>query len=309
MTSICPACGAVRHVVQISPMEIRRESDLREDFVNQRLEHRPEQEERMDLTEFMHGGNGRLVACARCGLLLREDERAADYRHDIYDPDLMTHLYPRYLRAFEKKKSLYQPLLGEHAEVLEIGSHLGAFLQAAEKWDWRPTGLDIGQATSEFARRRGLSVKRLSMEEYSPRLKRPDAIFIWNCFEQLPDPGTTLRQSHRLMEKNGLLIVRVPSARFYQRTRKTLSAPAVRLLGYNNLLGFPYLYGYTFSTLAQILKRHGFMPIAGHNSSVLTPPYPDMPGWVKEEWREVRRADRVSDAAEGPWIEMVGRRM
>jgi len=122
---------------------------------------------------FMHGGPGRLLSCPTCGLLTRDEDATARYEADVYDRELMSYLYPRYLQAFAEK-TWYKPLLGDHAEILEVGSHLGAFLQTAEQWGWRPIGLDIGASTSDFARSKGMSVKRLSLEDYLPPL-RPEA--------------------------------------------------------------------------------------------------------------------------------------
>jgi hypothetical protein len=92
-----------------------------------------------------------------------------------------------FFRPMVEKKAL----LREHADVLEIGSHLGGFLQTAEQWGWRPTGLDIGASTSSFARRQGLSTKRRAIGDYFPH-RRSDAVYIWNCFEQLDDPSAIL---------------------------------------------------------------------------------------------------------------------
>lgn len=138
----------------------------------------------MDLTEFMHGGPGRLLACANCGLLMREEGGAAHYDHDVYDPDLMQHLYPRYARAFRGKGNNYRHLLPPRADVIELGSHLGAFLEVAEDWGWRPTGLDIGEFTSAFARSKGFTVRRESLEDSALRSHTADAVFIWNCLSR-----------------------------------------------------------------------------------------------------------------------------
>ena len=307
----CPVCGTEDLLVGASSDQITRESDLRKSFVNQRLDHRPDAMELMDLTRFMHGGPGRLLSCPTCGLLTRDEDATARYEADVYDRDLMSYLYPRYLQAFAEK-TWYKPLLRDHAEILEVGSHLGAFLQTAEQWGWRPIGLDIGASTSDFARSKGMSVKRLSLEDYLPPL-RPEAIFIWNCFEQLRDPASTLHQSHRLLQPHGLLVVRIPNAEFYQRKRRELevksSGRSLKLLGYNNLLGFPYLYGYTPSALDRLLQTNGFSPIAAHNSSLLTPPYPNMSRKIRKEWTAVRRETEDSPALDGPWIEVVSRRM
>jgi len=284
---------------------------IRESFVTERLDHRPQETEAMDLTRFMHGGRGRLISCMNCGLLSREESVNAHYDSDHYDPDLMRHLYPRYLRAFEEKETQYRHLLGAHAEVLEVGSHLGAFLQTAEQWGWRPTGLDIGVSTSTFSMRQGLSVKRLTIEDYFPRL-RTDAVFIWNCFEQLDDPTGALQESHRLLRPHGLLVVRVPNFRFYQKKSKQLMdgspSRSLRLLGYNNLLGFPYLHGYTPDLLRRLLSASGFNPIASHNSTLLTPPYPDLSIKIRKEWGAVRTETQSSPIADGPWIEVVSYR-
>jgi len=298
-------------IVDASSSRLEQERHRREAFVRRRLGHDPDSLESMDLTRFMHGGPGRLLRCRVCGLGLREEDEEAKYQADRYDTELMRHLYPRYLQAFRKKRSGYRPLLRPGAEVLEVGSHLGAFLQTAEEWGWRPTGLDVGEFTSAFGRREGFSVKRMPLEDYSPRLKRPDAIFVWNCFEQLEDPFGTLRRSHQLLNRHGVLVVRVPNAAFYRAQRRNLETTggALRTLGLNNLLGFPYLHGYTPATLTRLLRSMNFEPLAAHNSSLLTPPYPDLSATVREEWRNVRREAVRSTAIDGPWIEIVSRRV
>lgn len=312
MEKTCPVCGRDLSGVETSVSQIEQEEAIREAFVNERLGHRPAALEAMDLTQFMHGGPGRLLGCADCGTLLRDEAEQANYQEDAYDPVLMRHLYPRYLRSFELKKLQYQPLLRPGAEILEVGSHFGAFLQAAEEWGARPLGLDIGATTSSFARRQGASVKRLSLEEYSPRLRSPEAIFIWNCFEQLDNPSETLLRSYRLLDRHGLLIVRVPNADFYRQQQRRLASRrsklALQLLGYNNLLGFPYLHGYTYSGLQRLLRRHCFDPLSIYKSSLLTPPYPDLSPQFQREWRRTRRQGESSPMSYGPWIEVVCRR-
>jgi hypothetical protein len=105
-----------------------------------------------------------------------------------------------------------------------------------------------------------------------------------------------------------VLVVRVPNARFYRSKRRELqngdSRNAVMMLGYNNLLAFPYLHGFTLATLDLLLRKHNFEPIATHNSSVLIAPYPEMSGQVRREWWGVERLSTT----DGPWIEIVSRR-
>lgn len=292
---------------------IEEETALRDRFVKQRLKHEPEDLEAMDLTQFMHGGRGCFYSCQRCGTLVRNEAAQGQYESDVYDTALMRHLFPRYVDSFSEKKSQYQNLLRPGAEVVELGSHLGAFLQTAEEWGWRPIGVDIGRSTSAFARQQGLTVRQLDLQEYSPTVRQPEALFIWNCFEQLENASEILMRSYQMLDRWGLLVVRVPNATFYCKERYKLtnvrSGQALRMLGYNNLLGFPYLHGYTQAALERLLRLHSFEPLATHNSSLLTTPYPDMSSEMQKQWLEVRRDSEALPIGEGPWIEVVSRRV
>jgi SAM-dependent methyltransferase len=289
---------------------MERESALRESFVKERFDHPPKELELTDLTKFAHGDPGRVLSCSNCGSLLREEEETPSYERDTYDPNLMSYLYPRYLRSFERK-TRYRSLLGHRAEILELGSHLGAFLEVAENWGWRPTGIDIGNATANFARDRGLSVKRAPIEDYWPRQK-VEAVFIWNCFEQLENPTHVLRHCHRVLQPDGVVVIRVPNANFYRLQKKWLrtrpSSEALRSLAYNNLLGFPYLHGYSPSLLYRLLIANGFRPIGAQGSTLLTPPYPELSAKIQREWNAVQRKAAQSRPADAPWIEIVCQR-
>jgi len=154
----CPLCGTMSCFLVRSAREVERESRFRARFVEARLGYPPSGLEAMDLTQFMHGGPAEIVACALCGTVRRYEEQTAQYESDRYDNALMRHLYPRYLDAFALKRAHFQTFLPASAEVLEVGSHVGAFLEIAETWGWKPVGLDVGRDTSAFARRRGGSV-------------------------------------------------------------------------------------------------------------------------------------------------------
>jgi hypothetical protein len=92
--------------------EIAKEIKLRHNFIFKRLDHTPQPTELMDLTEFMHGGSGRLMACSRCGVVIRDEAQAAHYEDDFYDPALMAHLYPKYLAAFRRESSALSRAVG-----------------------------------------------------------------------------------------------------------------------------------------------------------------------------------------------------
>lgn len=313
----CPVCGGVFQKQAVSPAEIAREFRLQREFVMARLHSNPSREELKDLTDFMHDAAAPLAKCIDCGLLSRaesEPENAASYEEDPNDPDVMAQVYPRYLHAFRNKESAYRGFLRPRADVIELGPHLGGFLQAAEEWDWRPVGVDVGEDTTAFVRRNGLKVIRGTLEDSSLKSGAFDGIFIWNCFEQLADPADTLRAVRRMLKRSGLLVVRVPNQLFYRTLRHGPNFDK-KILAYNNLLGFPYLYGYSMRTLDRLMGRTGFQHVRGFNSELLTTPFADVPSEVEREQARVSRAvrdwsthtTRKSVTLTGPWIEVVYR--
>jgi SAM-dependent methyltransferase len=314
--SSCPVCGGRSFKAAVSAAAVQREIRERDDFVYSRLRRRASPAELKDLTDFMHGAATPLVTCSTCSLLLRNEpqvEAADSYEEDPNDPDLMAHVYRRYVDFFRKKKDAMADRLPPGASVLEIGPHLGGFLQAAEEWNWSPIGLDIGKDTSEFTRRLGLTVRRERIEDTRVPASSADAIFIWNCFEQLAEPAPALEAAYRLLRPFGLLVLRIPNAAFYLEHRGSHED----WLAWNNLLGFPYLYGYTDRTLNRIAAEHGFEPVRGFNSELLTMPFPDLASAVAAEQKSTseavaRHSSRTTSERgkfTGPWIEVIYRKM
>lgn len=315
----CVLCGSRRFLERVSPPQIELEEDLRARFIRARLDYHPDAAGLKDLTDFMHGGPGRLLECTSCRALLRDEREPEGYAGDLYDSALVKHLYPRYLSAFREKEDHYRHLLPPGAGVLEIGCHYGAFLQTAEEWGWKPTGLDIGRSTTSFVKAAGLRVFRRHLGDHSSRSLN-EAVFIWNCFEQLDEPGETLLEARRHLKQHGLLVLRVPNSAYYRRWSARLrrgasrgaSRGALLRLGYNNLLAFPHLHGYCVENLSRMLTASGFRPLQLHASHLLTLPLASLPAAIETEasavWSEQAGCTpRQNQPRPGPWIEVIAR--
>jgi len=234
----------------------------------------------------------------------------------------MEHLYPRYLEAFRRKAKPYRALLRPQARVLEIGSHYGAFLQSAGEWGWHAEGVDVGKQTSRFARSKGFTVHSKEITQCGFGDHSFDAVFIWNCFEQIPDPRPTLAECRHILKPDGLMTVRTPNGLFYAICQRLGGDPDIRsgaaefltqTMAYNNLLGFPYLYGYSAATLERLIEQFGFRCEGMLNSELITLPLPESPDWVEQEERAINREVRMlarsvladrEGALTGPWIEV-----
>lgn len=320
----CPVCAGDRFATLVPASKIDEECRMRERFVKQRLARPAAPDELKDLTEFFHQSSADILLCAGCSLLIRQEHEpppAETYSEDAYNPELMEHLYPQYLGAFRAKEKPYRALLPAGAQVIEIGSHYGAFLQAANEWGWRAEGVDVGKDTSRFAKSKGFDVHVCEIVDCHFPDAKFDAVFIWNCFEQIKDPKPTLAECRRILKPDGLLTLRVPNGLFYQMCHALLSEQnltsestefLVEAMGYNNLLGFPYLYGHKRATLHRLAQSFGFHMEGTLNSELLTLPLPEQASWVAPEERIINSearllAGRVLSKAEmliGPWIEL-----
>ncbi len=322
---ICPVCSGASFEVIAGVERLREECQIRESFVRQRLTREVKAEELKDLTDFFHGEAAHLVECNTCRLLVRKEHEAPpaeEYSKDEYDPAAMERVYPQYVNAFRAKEGTYRNLLRPGARVLEVGSHYGAFLQTAEEWGWQAEGVDVGEDTTRFARSKGFRVHQGSLKDCGFDEASFDAVCIWNCFEQIDDPRPLLAASRRIVKQGALLTVRTPSGLFYSVCQKLLRDSDLQqdvkeflleAMAYNNLLGFPYLYGHSPATLVRLIKPFGFREAGFVNSELLTLPLPQYPDWVAQEERTINEETRLlansiladgSGAFSGPWIEV-----
>ena len=121
-------------------------------------------------------GPASILQCSPCTLLVRAEEQngaTERYANDQYDAGVMEQLFPRYVEAFRRKETPYRILLREGAEVLEIGSHFGAFLKVAAEW-----GLETGRhrrrpGHSEFCPLEGTG----NIPRHAPRLQVSERAF------------------------------------------------------------------------------------------------------------------------------------
>ena len=114
------------------------------------------------------------------------------------------------------------------------------------------------------------------------------------------------------------MVLRVPNAELYRRLAGADEGSfAMRVLAYNNLLGFPYLHGYNESSLHRAVTGRGFEYLSGFNSELITMPFADVSTRVHNEQIAISEAvaawslqtSKSSGTLSGPWIELVYRRI
>ncbi len=254
-----------------------------------------------DRVSFTHNYETYIVACRDCELLCRNPHPPAEavtkaYAGDRYEESYLQAEFESQLAWARAKIPLVARHLADYRSLrmIEVGSFVGGFLAAARENGWNITGIDPGDAVVRFCRDRGLPVLQGMLEESSQPSNVLDAVVIWNTFDQLPDPRPLLLTIGQLLKPDGLLVIRVPhgncyrSAMEFTRTHRWIRKPIYAGLAWNNLLSFPYLYGYGLTTLDCLVGEFGLVREAVYPDTLMTTAVPEMKWWVTIEERLVK---------------------
>ncbi len=258
------------------------------------------------------------MECLECGLLYRSPRPRADdvrnaYEEERYAEERLEQLHRSQLTSFRGKARALVRRLGSGARVLEAGSFVGSFLRAAEEVGLAATGLDPSEQLAEMSLRRGLRVQRATLEEFALHSPRAhwDAICIWNTFDQLPHPAPVLRAASRLLVPGGALLLRVPHGEPYRRwalrSHERRSALTIPGLAWNNLLGFPYLNGYSVRSLDRLMSGYGFERREVAGDTLCTLADRDHAAWARTEeaaWKAAQRLRAWASPDTAPWLEL-----
>lgn len=313
----CPTCGA-RESREVADREsLRRELEQLWGFHLRRLRTGVPVERLFDRVVFSQEPPLRLAECEACGTVFRNPREREEAVVELYaeeepDPGVLEALFQTQRRSYRTQARRLTRLAGGAGRGVEVGSYVGAFLDASRAHGWNFTGVDVNAAASGFARQRGFRVTVGTLDAVGPE-GGYDSVAIWNCYEQLPDPRAAARTARSLLRPGGVLAVRVPSGAFYAALRpwleSPLSAAARALLAHNNLLGFPYRHGFRPEGLGALLRAEGFEVLAVVGDALV--PIADRwtRRWAAWEERALKATLRtLARPDRSPWFEVYARR-
>jgi 2-polyprenyl-3-methyl-5-hydroxy-6-metoxy-1,4-benzoquinol methylase len=150
-----------------------------------------------------------------------------------------------------------------------------------------------------------------------PTGRRFDAVAIWNCLDQLADPRHVVSRARALLAPRGIVAIRVPNGDAYARWRARAvtngGGVARAVLAHNNLLTFPYRYGFTVRSLGRLLRDVGLEVVRVHGDTLVPIADRFTKPWAGAEERLVKGALRLArglhltPASASPWIEVYAR--
>jgi SAM-dependent methyltransferase len=312
--SRCLVCGHGDATVVREHQQIAEEMEALWAFHEPRLRPGTPISRLMDRVVFSERPPARLVRCNDCGLLYRNPvERPHELWSTYADADVsdrrLRALHAAQRRAARAQARRIRDRIGQGGSVLEVGSYVGGFLAAAQEIGLRAEGVDIGTQANAFARGLGLRVTDGELAGI-PESRPFDAVAIWNTFDQLAEPRAVLYQAHARLRAGGVIAIRVPNGAFYARGDARTRA-ARYLFAVNNLLGFPYRYGFTTQALHRLLRETGFVPDDDYGDVLVATGDQWTRPWARAEQQVVRAATALvarRSANRAPWFETFAHR-
>lgn len=175
-------------------------------------------------------------------------DRAKDYGYTDYLADAQL-----YLGTFELRSRVIDDYCKHPGRVLDVGCAAGFFLKAMKDKGWETHGIEISPTVSDYARNElgidGVRTGDVSLLADFPE-RRFDVITFWDVVEHLEDPRAALRAAHRLLKKDGILVVET------QNVESTFAY----LLGasWQHFKFEEHLYHFAPYTIRKLLDQAGF---------------------------------------------------
>jgi SAM-dependent methyltransferase len=317
----CAVCASANARELASAEEMRADVEALWAFHSRRLRRDIPPVHLMDRVAFSQHAPLRVVRCRDCGLVYRNPVERATELVEIYKDtgpttEVMRALHDTQREAYAAQAARLTTIFGRRGSGVEVGSYVGAFLAAARDAGWHFAGVDVNACVNEFTRSLGFQVHDGPIQSLQPE-RRVDVVAFWNCLDQLADPAAAIRAARAHLAPGGMLAARVPNGACYAAMRPLLTTPlapvAREWLAQNNLLGFPYRFGFTPGSLTQLLERLGFH--VEHVVGDVLVPIADRwtRRWAALEERLVKSAVLIAaravrgDRALAPWIEIYAR--
>ena len=308
----CPVCRSSNARTIADRRQIQDELEALWQFHLRRLQTGAPVAQLFDRAIFSQQPPLHVAQCLDCGTVYRnprerEDEVVETYQAEAPSPDALASLFAEQYEFYRQRVARLTALAGRPGKVLEVGSYVGGFLRAARDAGWHARGIDVNTSAGNFARAQGSDVEDCALHEFVT--SQPfDAVVLWNCFDQLPDPHQALDRVAALLRPRGLLAVRVPNGACYATLRGRGGLSRL-LLAWNNLASFPYRHGFTLGSLSQVLKQHGFQIIDQHAGTLVPISSAYTHKWARREERIVKGAmERLLPRRLAPWLEVYARR-
>ncbi|MFZ6027656.1 MAG: class I SAM-dependent methyltransferase [Chloroflexota bacterium] len=206
--------------------------------------------------------SAQLVKCSQCGLIYQNPRPTLAEMAQHYPPEYESYATPardkpswlvrkaieygvaKRCRTVTRKKN--------GGRLLDVGCASGTFLHGMQRYpQWALYGVEPSEHAAGIAQKAyGLNVRVGTLEAASFPDAYFDVVTLWDVLEHLHDPFNGLREIHRILKPQGLLVLRVPNADSVDARR---FGPA-----WAGLDAPRHLYVFATDTLTRLVDKAGF---------------------------------------------------
>ena len=160
-----------------------------------------------------------LRRCRQCGFGQPEAVPAlAGYFDRMYDQHWSEEWIEREFESRSKDliflgilEDLRQRVPSAGRRLLDVGAHVGKFVQQAALDGWRVEGVELNPRTAAYAARRtGAVIHQVNLDAFLATSGQFDAVTLIDVLEHIPEPVQMLHSIRRLMVPGGWVGVKVP---------------------------------------------------------------------------------------------------
>lgn len=195
--------------------------------------------------------------CLKCRLIQVSPLPSIKEVNKLYQGDYWKSL-SAYGQQFSTHKKYFQKKISEikkyrsTGKLLDVGCALGSLLEVAQKQGFKTEGIDISDFAVKQCRSLGLSATQGIITDIK-KVNYYDVITAFEIIEHELNPVLTIKTAHKLLKKNGLLVVTVPDS-----ATLTSKIMGKYWFSYRNK---EHLFHFTVNSLQLLLKKGGFKKI------------------------------------------------
>jgi 2-polyprenyl-3-methyl-5-hydroxy-6-metoxy-1,4-benzoquinol methylase len=206
-----------------------------------------------------HNDKFTLIKCSICGLIYLSPKPTQNKINKYYPEDSYWGINLKEKNDIEigpvREKlygNIYKRLLGENkGRIFDVGAGIGLFLTKFSTLGWKTDGCEISAAARNFAQKNfNLKLRSGDFETLAIDKGKYDAVTFINSLEHLYDPKSAIRKAHKILYKQGKIVIVVPnieslSFALFNKYWIPLQPPV-------------HLYHFSEVTLRRILTENGF---------------------------------------------------
>jgi SAM-dependent methyltransferase len=179
--------------------------------------------------------------------------------HKQYDKNYFTSKNYTKNKMHKIKKSewlirIAQNLHHKIISLFEVGSSIGNTLQAAKNLNIDHLGIDVSDFAVNYCKENGLYAEKLTIEQVIDKGNRFDLVFMQHVLEHFPNPFETLTLCHKLLKKNGLILILVPNSEYKRAQIKRENHRFYSRQG----VGLEHFVYFNYNSISKVLAKTNF---------------------------------------------------